>query len=158
MQDQHSKFMRQAIALAESNIGKCLGGPFGAIIVKDNVVIAESPNLVTSTNDPTAHAEVSVIRKACEKLQTFDLSGCILYTSCEPCPMCLGAVYWSRLSAFYYAGTRKDAAAAGFDDEFIYNELNLPANKRQLYTYQLLAEEAKAVFKLWKDSESKTPY
>lgn len=158
MEDQHSTFMKRAIALAESNIHQCLGGPFGAVIVKDNMVIAESPNLVTSTNDPTAHAEVSAIRKACEELQTFDLSGCIIYTSCEPCPMCLGAVYWSRLSAVFYASTRVDAAAAGFDDEFIYNELDLPVGKRQLATHQLLTEEGNVVFKLWQNSESKTPY
>ncbi|PRY55105.1 tRNA(Arg) A34 adenosine deaminase TadA [Arcticibacter pallidicorallinus] len=158
MKDQHLRFMQRAITLAEENIHQCLGGPFGAVIVKDNVIIAESQNLVTSTNDPTAHAEVSAIRKACEKLRTFDLSGCILYTSCEPCPMCLGAVYWSRLSQLFYASTRVDAAAAGFDDDFIYNELALPAGKRQLPTQQILAGEANIVFNLWRDSENKTPY
>jgi len=158
MEEQHLKFMQRAIALAERNIHECLGGPFGAVIVKDNVIIAESQNLVTSTNDPTAHAEVSAIRKACETLQTFDLSGCVIYTSCEPCPMCLGAVYWSRLSCVFYASTRADAAAAGFDDEFIYNELGLRAAQRQLSTHQILADEANIVFKLWNDSESKTPY
>jgi len=158
MEEQHLKFMQHAIALAERNIHECMGGPFGAVIVKNNVIIAESQNLVTSTNDPTAHAEVSAIRKACEKLQTFDLSGCVLYTSCEPCPMCLGAVYWSRLSRVYYASTRADAAAAGFDDEFIYKELGLPAAQRQLSTHQILADEANVVFKLWNDSENKTPY
>lgn len=156
--EEHSRFMQRAIALAERNIHECQGGPFGAVIVKDNVIIAESSNVVTSTNDPTAHAEVSVIRKACEKLNTFDLSGCVLYTSCEPCPMCLGAVYWSRLSGLFYASTRADAAAAGFDDEFIYNELGLPASQRLLLTHQLLAEEANLVFQSWKDSENKTPY
>lgn len=158
MKDQHFEFMQHAIALAERNIHQCLGGPFGAVIVKDNVIIAESQNLVTSTNDPTAHAEVSAIRKACEKLSTFDLSGCILYTSCEPCPMCLGAIYWSRLSQFFYGSTRADAAAAGFDDDFIYNELALPPAHRQLSTQQILVEEANMVFNLWKNSENKTPY
>lgn len=158
MEEQHLEFMKRAISLAETNLHQCLGGPFGAVIVKGNVIIAESPNLVTSTNDPTAHAEVSAIRKACEKLQTFDLSGCILYTSCEPCPMCLGAVYWSRLSRVFYASTRADAADAGFDDEFIYNELDLPTSQRQLSTHQIMAKEANVVFKLWKDSENKTPY
>ncbi|WP_407430215.1 nucleoside deaminase [Arcticibacter sp.] len=158
MEEQHLKFMEHAISLAERNIHECLGGPFGAVIVKDNVIIAESQNLVTSSNDPTAHAEVSAIRKACEKLQTFDLSGCVLYTSCEPCPMCLGAVYWSRISELFYAGTRTHAAAAGFDDEFIYNELGLPVAQRQLPTHQILAEEANMLFKAWKDSENKTLY
>lgn len=158
MEEQHLKFMQRAIALAERNIHECMGGPFGAVIVKDDVIIAESQNLVTSTNDPTAHAEVSAIRKACENLQTFDLSGCVIYTSCEPCPMCLAAVYWSRLSRVFFASTRADAAAAGFDDEFIYNELGLPADERQLPTQQILANEANIVFKHWKDSESKTPY
>lgn len=158
MEVHHRRFMERAIELARRNLDECLGGPFGAVIVRDSEIIAESQNLVTSANDPTAHAEISAIRKACEKLNTFDLSGCVLYTSCEPCPMCLGAIYWSRLSGIYFASTRFEAASAGFDDEFIYKEFELPENQRRLPACQILTEEANAVFQQWKDSESKTPY
>jgi tRNA(Arg) A34 adenosine deaminase TadA len=113
----HRKFMQLAIQLSEQNVDQGKGGPFGAVVVKDGKVIAKSANKVTSSNDPTAHAEVSAIRAACKKLKTFDLSGCVIYTSCEPCPMCLGAIYWARLDKIYYANTKVDAAAIGFDDQ-----------------------------------------
>ncbi|MBC7914783.1 MAG: nucleoside deaminase [Pyrinomonadaceae bacterium] len=155
---QHHKFMRMAIALAERNVKSALGGPFGAVIVKDGTVLAKSANKVALTNDPTAHAEISAIRKASKKLNSFDLSGCIIYTSCEPCPMCLGAIYWSRISKIYYANTKHDAADIGFDDKFIYDELDLPVQKRQLPVVQLLREEALHSFQTWQQSKSKIEY
>lgn len=155
---QHQKFMRMAIKLSEQNVTKGLGGPFGAVIVKDGKVIAKSANKVTLHNDPTAHAEVSAIRLACKKLKTFDLSRCVVYTSCEPCPMCLGAIYWSRIEAIYYGNTKKDAAAINFDDHFIYQELDKPMNKRQLPIKQFMREEAQKAFKLWEESTLKTDY
>ena len=129
---QHETFMRMAIALSVQNVSEHIGGPFGAVIVKDGKVVAQSANKVTSTNDPTAHAEVSAIRLACTALNTFDLSGCVVYTSCEPCPMCLGAIYWSRIETIYYANTKADAGKIGFDDKFIYEELDKPMEKRSL--------------------------
>lgn len=154
----HEKFMRMAIRLAEKNVTKAKGGPFGAVIVKDGNVLAKSANKVTRTNDPTAHAEVSAIRLACKKLDTFDLTGCVIYTSCEPCPMCLGAIYWARLDTIYYANTKKDAAAIGFDDQFIYEELDLPMNQRKLPIVQLLRNEALGAFKAWDHSPLKISY
>lgn len=140
-----------AIRLSEDNIEKGLGGPFGAVVVKDGEVIAESANKVVPENDPTAHAEVSAIRLACKALNTYDLSGCVIYTSCEPCPMCLGAIYWARIDKIYYANTKADAAAIGFDDHFIYNEIASEMNTRKLPFVQLLRDEAQVAFKRWQE-------
>jgi tRNA(Arg) A34 adenosine deaminase TadA len=150
-------FMRQAIQLAIDNI-KNGGGPFGAVIVKDGTVIATGVNRVTANNDPTAHAEVCAIRQACEKLGSFSLEGCDIYSSCEPCPMCLGAIYWAHLDHLYYGANKHDAAAAGFDDQFIYEELEVPSGNRRLKTTSLLEEEAKAPFTLWAHHESRVEY
>ena len=149
--------MRQAIQLAMDNI-KNGGGPFGAVIVKDGEVIATGVNRVTKNNDPTAHAEVTAIRQACEKLGTFSLEGCDIYASCEPCPMCLGAIYWARLDHLYYGANKHDAAAAGFDDQFIYEEIELPYANRHLKTASLLEEEAQAPFTLWAQHEERISY
>ena len=149
--------MRQAIQLAMDNI-KNGGGPFGAVIVKDGEVIATGVNRVTKNNDPTAHAEVTAIRQACEKLGTFSLEGCDIYASCEPCPMCLGAIYWARLDHLYYGANKHDAAAAGFDDQFIYEELELPSGNRHLKTASLLEDEAQAPFTLWAQHEERVDY
>ncbi|MGX5688108.1 nucleoside deaminase [Arcticibacter tournemirensis] len=155
---EHEKYMSLAIALSESNIQEGSGGPFGAVIVKDGEIIAQSANTVLSTNDPTGHAEVSAIRLAAKALNSFDLSGCVIYTSCEPCPMCLGAIYWARISKIYYGNTRTDAEEIGFDDKFIYNELSLPAEKRQLPSEQILHSESLSVFRKWQLSEDKKHY
>lgn len=155
---EHEKFMRMAIKLSEQNVQKILGGPFGAVIVKEGKIIAKSGNKVTTTLDPTAHAEVSAIRIACKKLKTFDLTGCVIYTSCEPCPMCLSAIYWAHLDAVYYANTKQDAADIGFDDQFIYDEIALSFEKRRLSISQLLRDEAIEAFKLWDKSPMKTAY
>lgn len=155
---QHEKFMRMAIALSVQNVTESIGGPFGAVIVKDGKFIAGSANKVTSTNDPTAHAEVSAIRLACQELNTFDLSGCVVYTSCEPCPMCLGAIYWSRIETIYYANTKVDAENIGFSDKFIYDELDKPMNKRSLPVVQMMRDEAMEAFKLWGDSAMRIDY
>ena len=152
---EHEKFMQIAIKLSEQNVLQGLGTPFGAVVVKDGKLVAKSANKVSATNDPTAHAEVAAIRLACKKLKTFDLSGCVIYTSCEPCPMCLGAIYWAKIEIIYYANTKADAAAADFDDQFIYSELDKPMNKRKLPTRQLLRDEAQQAFKLWQKSEMK---
>ena len=153
-----SKFMLEAIKKAEENRSSRKGGPFGAVVVRDGEIIASVGNRVTSTNDPTAHAEVVAIREACKKLQTFDLSGCEIYASCEPCPMCLGAIYWARPSKIYYANTKEDAAAIEFDDHFIYTEMELPVEKRKLPTFQLLRDEALEAFERWKKSTVKIKY
>lgn len=151
------EFMREAIRLSIENV-KNGGGPFGAVIVKDGRIIATGTNRVTANNDPTAHAEVSAIREACLKLDTFDLSGCEIYTSCEPCPMCLGAIYWAHLDRIYYGNNKADAAAIGFDDSFIYDELALPRENRKKAMEELLPEEAITAFRLWRDTEDKTEY
>ncbi|TCC95826.1 nucleoside deaminase [Pedobacter hiemivivus] len=148
--NQHEKFMKMAIQLSEENVLNNVGEPFGAVIVKDGKMIAKSANKVTSTNDPTAHAEVSAIRIACKKLKTFDLSGCVIYTSCEPCPMCLSAVYWAKIDTIYYANTKQDAEYIGFSDKFIYDELNKPMDQRKLPIQQMMRDEAQQAFKLWK--------
>jgi tRNA(Arg) A34 adenosine deaminase TadA len=153
----NNKFMRQAIQLAVENI-KNGGGPFGAVIVKDGKVIATGVNRVTANNDPTAHAEVCAIRAACEALGTFTLEGCDIYSSCEPCPMCLGAIYWAHLDHLYYGANKHDAADAGFDDQFIYEELEQPIASRRLTTEILIPQEAQAPFKLWKEYEARTEY
>ncbi len=149
--------MRKAIALSIQNIEKG-GGPFGAVIVKDGKVIATGVNRVTRNTDPTAHAEVTAIRKASKKLGTFDLAGCDIYTSCEPCPMCLGAVYWAHIDRMYYGNTKADAKNVGFDDSFIYDEIELKPEKRRLITTQLLSEEAIEAFKAWANTENKVKY
>jgi guanine deaminase len=151
-------FMRRAISLALENIRSGRGGPFGAVIVKDGRIIAEGTNRVTSTNDPTAHAEVVAIREACRTLGDFQLAGCDLYTTCEPCPMCLGAIYWARPARVFFAGTAADAAAAGFDDAFIYDELKHPRAARRVPMTQLLRDESLLIFSAWKQQENKTPY
>ena len=156
--NEHESYMRRAIALAVENVRSGNGGPFAAIIVKDGKVVAEGVNSVTRLSDPTAHAEVMAIRSACAKLGTFQLDGCTLYTSCEPCPMCLGAIYWARPSAIYYGGTHKDAAAAGFDDSFIYQQTRMKAEERAIPMQQILHEESRASFEEWMHSATKIPY
>ena len=152
------KFMRMAISLATENVRGCKGGPFGAVIVRDGEVIAATANSVTATNDPTAHAEVNAIRAACAKLGTFQLDGCDVYTSCEPCPMCLAALYWSRCARIFYGNTAADAAAAGFDDGFLYEELKRPATERRIPTEPLLSGEAIASFDAWRDCAERIDY
>jgi guanine deaminase len=151
-------FMRRAIALAIENIRSAQGGPFGALVVKDGRILAEGTNRVTASNDPTAHAEVVAIREACRVLGDFQLAGCDLYTTCEPCPMCLGAIYWARPARVFYACVASDAAAAGFDDAFMYEELRRSLGARGLPMEQLLREESLSVFSLWNRQENKTPY
>jgi tRNA(Arg) A34 adenosine deaminase TadA len=150
--------MREAIRMAVEGMDRNDGGPFGCVIVKDGRVIGRGNNRVTSSNDPTAHAEVVAIREACRALGSFQLEGCTLYTSCEPCPMCLGAIYWARPDRVVYAGTREDAAAAGFDDQLIYDELPLPPGERRIPMEQRSREEALRVFEAWKVKPDKTPY
>lgn len=144
--------------MAKYGMTNNFGGPFGAVVVKDGAVIAEGHNEVTSSNDPTAHAEVVAIRKACEKLGTFQLDNCVIYTSCEPCPMCLGAIYWARPKAVYYACNQKDAAGIGFDDQFIYDEIDLDIHERGITFIPLAREEALSVFKLWQEKEDRSVY
>lgn len=156
--EKHAEFMRMAIALSAKNVTENIGGPFGAVIVKDGAVVAVSGNKVTSTNDPTAHAEVSAIRLACDKLNTFDLSGCVIYTSCEPCPMCLGAIYWAKIDTIYYANTKVDAENIGFSDKFIYEELEKEMSNRSLPIVQLMRDEALEAFKLWEKSPMRIEY
>ncbi|HNV82324.1 MAG: nucleoside deaminase [Tenuifilaceae bacterium] len=157
MDKTHEKFMRIAIKLSLTNIDKN-GGPFGAVIVKDGVIIARGVNRVTASNDPTAHAEVEAIRKASKKLNSFNLSGCDIYTSCEPCPMCLSAIYWAHIDRVFFGNTKDDAKAIGFDDSFIYDELALPLKKRKVRVRQLLRDEAIAGFKKWENFEGKIEY
>lgn len=151
------KFMRKAIALSIKNIEKG-GGPFGAVIVKDGQVIATGANGVTLKNDPTAHAEVTAIRNACRKLKTFDLSGCEIYSSCEPCPMCLSAIYWAHIDKLYYGNTKQDAANIGFDDSFIYKELELKPEQRRLISRHVMNKEALAAFNIWEEKSDKIEY
>lgn len=151
------KFMDEAIRISIENINNG-GGPFGAVIVKDNEIIAISGNSVTNDNDPTAHAEVNCIRKACKHLQTFNLSGCDIYSSCEPCPMCLSAIYWARIDNLYYANTKTDAAKIGFDDSFIYNELSLDYTQRKLKSEQHSRAQALKAFEIWSAKSDKTEY
>lgn len=152
------EFMLEAIRLAGSNLTSKKGGPFGAIVVKDGKIIGKGANLVTSSNDPTAHAEIVAIRDACKNLNSFQLDGCEIYTSCEPCPMCLGAIYWARPTQLYFAASRDDAANAGFDDSYIYKQIPLKPADRDLKSLQMMQTEAVKVFKLWNESEQKTPY
>ncbi|HNY40337.1 MAG TPA: nucleoside deaminase [Bryobacteraceae bacterium] len=154
----HDSFLRRAIRLAVENVQSGRGGPFGAVIAKDGQVISEGSNRVTSANDPTAHAEVSAIRAACQSLGRFDLRGCTIYSSCEPCPMCLGAIYWARLDALYFAASHRDASSAGFDDSFIYTQVPLKAELRSLPTHRSLEAEGGEPFALWVATETKIPY
>jgi tRNA(Arg) A34 adenosine deaminase TadA len=152
------KFMREAIRLSLSKMRANCGGPFGAVVVRNGKIVGRGWNQVTSANDPTAHAEVTAIRDACKKLKTFQLDDCELYTSCEPCPMCLSAIYWARFKKVYYANTRKDAAKIDFDDDLIYREVSKPISKRLLPMKQLLRGEALEVFAEWKSKADKVRY
>ena len=156
--ENQKKFMREAIRLSIENVQSGNGGPFGTVIVKNGNIIASGVNKVTQSNDPTAHAEIVAIRSACETLGTFQLVGCEIYCSCEPCPMCLGAIYWARPDRIYFANTREDAADINFDDNFIYNELDVSISQRKLPTTQLLRDEAQIAFKQWRESTAKTEY
>ncbi|ACK73423.1 CMP/dCMP deaminase zinc-binding [Gloeothece citriformis PCC 7424] len=158
MSNINDQFMAEAIALSFEGMRLGEGGPFGAVIVKEGKIIAKGYNQVISSNDPTAHAEVVAIRHACQVLQNFDLKGCELYTSCEPCPMCLGAIYWARLDKIYYGNSKIDAAKIGFDDNFIYQELERSIDKRQLPMMQIMSEEAFKAFQEWADKQDKIPY
>jgi tRNA(Arg) A34 adenosine deaminase TadA len=151
-------FLREAIELGLQKMREGHGGPFGCVIVKDSKVIGRGFNQVTSTNDPTAHAEVQAIRDACKNLKSFQLTDCIVYTSCEPCPMCLGAIYWARPKEIYYAATREDAARAGFDDQFLYDELTKKLSERVIPIKQALAKEGAAPFEEWIQNPNKTKY
>lgn len=150
--------MEKAIGVSLRAMRRDQGGPFGAVIVRKGKIVAIGNNQVTSTNDPTAHAEMVAIRAACKKLKTFQLDDCELYTSCEPCPMCLSAIYWARLKKIYFANTREDAAAIGFDDDFIYQEIPLPMKQRKIQMKQLMRKEAQAAFDEWKNKVDKVTY
>ncbi|GAB4144861.1 MAG: guanine deaminase [Bacteroidia bacterium] len=154
----HQSFMKEAIRLSRLNMQTNAGGPFGAVVVKDGVIVGRGNNRVTSTNDPTAHAEIVAIRDACKTLNSFQLDGCVIYTSCEPCPMCLGAIYWARPEKVYYACTREDAAGIEFDDAFIYDELRKPISGRMIPMIQFGRDEAIKVFEIWKNKADKTEY
>jgi len=152
------KFMELAIQIAHENVIRSRGGPFGAVVVKNGEVIGSAGNEVTSLNDPTAHAEILAIRRACQRLGSFQLTDCEIYTSCEPCPMCIGAIYWARPKAVYYACTREDAARAGFDDQFIYEQLALPVEQRRIPMAKLAVENGDAPFQAWIHSTNKIRY
>jgi tRNA(Arg) A34 adenosine deaminase TadA len=153
-----NQFMQRAIELAVGNVEARRGGPFAALVVRRGVIVAEGTNLVTSTLDPTAHAEVTAIRSACRALQTYQLTGCDIYTTCEPCPMCLGAIYWSRADRVYYAGTREDAAAAGFDDAMIYEQLQVAPAARRIPMLSLMRGEAQSAFDAWRNLNGRVAY
>jgi guanine deaminase len=157
MLDNDFLFMRRAIELSLENVKKGRG-PFGAVITRNGEILEESCNLVTELNDPTAHAEINVIRAAARKLNTFNLSGCVIYSSCEPCPMCLGAIYWARIDKVVYANTTLDAKNIGFDDSLIYKEISRPLQERNIEFRQILREEALEAFKAWEESENKIEY
>ena len=156
--ENQKKFMREAIRLSIENVQSGNGGPFGTVIVKNGNIIASGVNKVTQSSDPTAHAEIVAIRSACETLGTFQLVGCEIYCSCEPCPMCLGAIYWARPDRIYFANTKEDAADINFDDNFIYNELDVSTSQRKLPTTQLLRDEAQMAFTQWRESTAKIEY
>jgi guanine deaminase len=156
--DDVDTFMARAIAIAIENVRSGRGGPFGCLIVKDGKVVAEGVNQVTATNDPTAHAEVSAIRQACQNLYCFELSGCELYTSCEPCPMCLSAIYWARIDKIYFGGLAEDAAKAGFDDSAIYAEIARPLAQRKIPMMQLMRLETLEAFRVWEENPGKILY
>ncbi len=153
-----TKFMQRAIELSRTNMNAGNGGPFGAVVVRNGKIVGEGWNKVTSTNDPTAHAEVEAIRDACKNLANFELKGCEIYTSCEPCPMCLAAIYWARIGRIYYGNSRDDAAAIGFDDEFLYREIVKPMPQRSVPIEPLLRNEALVVFTEWTAKIDRTPY
>ncbi|MFA5618697.1 MAG: nucleoside deaminase [Weeksellaceae bacterium] len=153
----NQEFMLKAIACSAQSV-ETGGGPFGAVIVKDGKIIAQGTNRVTVIQDPTAHAEVEAIRMAAKKLNNFDLSGCEIYTSCEPCPMCLSAIYWARIDKIWYANTKNDAKAIGFDDSFIYDEIALPVEKRKIPVAQMMRNEALEIFEKWTNDPHKTEY
>lgn len=155
--EKHNYYMSRAIELSKQSI-QSGGGPFGAVVVKNGKIIAESSNSVAIDNDPTAHAEVNAIRKAAKVMNTFDLSGTTIYSSCEPCPMCLSAIYWARIDNLFFANTRQDAQKIGFDDEFLYNEIQLPVSERSIPTKQIMRNKALSVFKLWEEQEDKIEY
>ena len=152
-----NEFMKRAIELSVENVDKG-GGPFGSVIVKNNKIIAEGANKVTTTNDPTAHGEIVAIREACKKLKNFNLNGCELYSSCEPCPMCLSAIYWARINKIYFANTREDAQKIDFDDSLIYSELQKNINGRQIPMIQMMRSEALKAFELWDKKTDKVKY
>jgi guanine deaminase len=152
------EFMQKAIDLSVANVQNNKGGPFAAIVVMGGKVIAQGTNLVTTSNDPTAHAEIVAIREACRTLNTFKLTGCDIYTSCEPCPMCLGAIYWARLDRIFFANSRMDAAKIGFDDKLIYREIPLPVSKRKIPTIRLMEKQALMAFREWERKKDKTAY
>jgi len=158
MNTNKQTFMQEAIALAQKNLDKKNGGPFGAIVVKDGKIIGRGVNTVTTNNDPTAHAEVNAIRDACRNIDSFQLDDCEIYSSCEPCPMCLGAIYWARPAKLYFAATKDDAASAGFDDSEIYKEIALPKEHRKIPTEQILQKEAQQVFRRWVNMDNKKEY
>lgn len=158
MTEQDKEFMRRAIELAQKGIDAEHGGPFGAVVVRDGIIIGEGCNQVTSTNDPTAHAEVVAIRQACQNLNSFQLEGCVIYTSCEPCPMCLGAIYWARPAKMYFACNREDAANVGFDDRLIYEEIERPIEERRIESTNFLRDEGLIVFENWAAKLDKTEY
>ena len=158
MTEQDEIFMRRAIELAQNGVDSGAGGPFGAVIVRNGEIVGEGWNCVTSTNDPTAHAEVVAIRRACESLKTFQLDDCVIYASCEPCPMCLGAIYWARPARLVYACTKTDAAEIGFDDRFIYEEIERHPDERRVATETLLREEGLKVFRNWAEKVNKIEY
>jgi guanine deaminase len=151
-------FMARAIQLSIDNVRASQGGPFGAVVVQNGEIIAEGVNQVTLSNDPTAHAEVLAIRQACRKLGLFELKGCELYTSCEPCPMCLGAIYWARLARVYFGNVAADASQIGFDDSFVYHEIAQPLSQRKIPMVQMMREEALAAFRAWREMPDKTGY
>jgi tRNA(Arg) A34 adenosine deaminase TadA len=157
MSEKDPLFIRRAIELSLESVKKG-GGPFGAVITKDGEIISESCNQVTLLNDPTAHAEIGAIREAARKMNTFDLSGCSIYVSCEPCPMCLGAIYWARINKVFFANTRSDAENIGFDDSLIYEEISRPVQERKIEFKQLLSEEALEAFRTWEEYENKVEY
>lgn len=154
----HNEFMARAIELSIENIRNKSGGPFGAVIVKDNQIIAEGVNSVTTSNDPTAHAEIVAIRNACKKLNSFHIPECVIYTSCEPCPMCLGAIYWANINKIYYGNTRKDAANINFDDSFIYEQMSIDCDQRTIEMINIMRDESQEAFKLWKLDSRKIEY
>jgi len=158
MTEREHQFMRAAIELARQGMNNGQGGPFGCVIVKGNEVVGQGCNAVTSSNDPTAHAEVVAIRNACQHLQVHQLTGCELYTSCEPCPMCMGAIYWARPDKVFFGGTRFDAAFAGFDDSFIYEELNVPMDSRKIPILNIGREDAVKLFEEWIEKPDKVKY